>query len=643
MDVPITLSTEVYGSKAVQLAISAPGSTATAPQITLTGDVLGPVIDVRARNSSVALGQTIDLGLAPRTLQFTISNVGRVGNLEITQIFATGNFQIAAQVPTLIAPRTSTTFTVLALGGVSGLQSGAVTITSNDTFSENFTINLTSNSLFSIGNSITTASVTTSGIDGAAGWHFGATQLPSGENGVALKTGATPNNAASILELTTQAAGVLSWTWKISAQENFDWLLCHVDGQEVAGISAKSGAWQTQVVNVPAGANVRWVYRKDSSASAGEDAGYLADVVFRSFAANQPFVQWGNTHGIYDSQQQLPKSGMKAKFAWLGGFDPTLGPDIGHHVPIVEGGRLKYVFPISKTANGTQQILYSPDMSSWTTRWFSQRVLSEGADQMFIEAMAPGGTKGFFKVIGGRDMSGKMVRVQGGTLPAPLPTSGLAGTAVSSFTIGTTEVTWAEWQEVRDWAVANGYSDLAGIGGGSGPDHPVRHVDWYDVVKWCNAKSEMKRHTPVYYLGGVPYRTGRLTPTIDSLANGYRLPAEAEWEWAARGGVNSQGYTYSGNSSLNAVAWYRINSLGAAVPLTADGRGTWPTGFKAANELEIYDMNGNVWEWCWGSKIRGGSVINQPFECDLNHRGYLINRTERAYDIGFRVTRNAED
>ena len=345
----------------------------------------------------MASGQTIDLGLAPRSLQFTISNTGNVGNLEIASVSASGSFQIAEQPQPSVAPQSSTTFTVLALGGTSGVQSGAVTITSNDSLSEVVAINLSSKSLFSISEGISADSVFTSGVGGAMGWDFAATQLPLGQTGQALKTGPTPNSGGSALEFTTQTTGVVSWSWKVGSQENFDWLLCEVDGQEVAGISTKNGVWQTQVVQVPAGANVRWVYRKDASGSAGEDAGYLADVEFRSFAANQPFSEWAQIRGIYDPQQRMPKSGMQAMFGWLGGFrvDGDAIPDI-----IVAQGRLTYRYPMSKTADGTQQILYSPDMSSWTTRRISQRIISEDADRVVIEVTAPNGTKGFFKVVG---------------------------------------------------------------------------------------------------------------------------------------------------------------------------------------------------------------------------------------------------
>jgi formylglycine-generating enzyme required for sulfatase activity len=227
----------------------------------------------------------------------------------------------------------------------------------------------------------------------------------------------------------------------------------------------------------------------------------------------------------------------------------------------------------------------------------------------------------------------EMVTVQGGTLPAG---SGLAGQTVATFQIGKYEVTWEEWQAVRTYAIANGY-DLTGVGNGTASTHPVQQVSWYDAVKWCNAKSQKEGLVPVYTVNGTTYKAGQVAPTQSASANGYRLPSEKEWEWAARGSVTSQGYTYSGSNDINAVAWYASNSSGADKPV----------GTKAANELGIYDMSGNAFEWCEdvanasNRRFRGGSWNDSVVDCPVVARNstYLGYRSSR---LGFRLAKNMD-
>ncbi|MCB1204838.1 MAG: SUMF1/EgtB/PvdO family nonheme iron enzyme, partial [Verrucomicrobiae bacterium] len=197
------------------------------------------------------------------------------------------------------------------------------------------------------------------------------------------------------------------------------------------------------------------------------------------------------------------------------------------------------------------------------------------------------------------DDPGSMQAVPGGT-------HGSSGISVETFEMGRYEVTWWLWNQVRNWAVSNGYADLAGIGEGCAGDHPVRGVNWYDAVKWCNARTEWENATlgrhlaPAYEVGGTVYRNG--TPTspseviCDRGTSGYRLPDARESEFAARGGLSSVGTLFPGSEDPLLVSWNGWNSEGAACDLD-ETRGTHPVGGLLPNELGFYDIAGNLAEW----------------------------------------------
>ena len=221
-------------------------------------------------------------------------------------------------------------------------------------------------------------------------------------------------------------------------------------------------------------------------------------------------------------------------------------------------------------------------------------------------------------------MSLQMVFVEGGTFQ--MGATSEQGSAAESaekpahdvtldgFYIGAYEVTQAQWKAVM------GSNPSYCVG----DDLPVEKVSWYDAVSFCEKLSQM---------------TGKK----------YRLPTEAEWEYAARGGQQAAGTKYAGSNSIGDVAWCTNNSGGK----------THPVGQKQPNALGLYDMSGNVWEWCsdWydsdyyssspsvnpqgpsgGARRvhRGGSWYSDARYCRVSHRDYFTP-DRQGEDVGFRV------
>jgi len=184
-----------------------------------------------------------------------------------------------------------------------------------------------------------------------------------------------------------------------------------------------------------------------------------------------------------------------------------------------------------------------------------------------------------------------------------------------------------------------------------GENLPVDSVTWFEAIKYCN-KLSIKKGVPIAYRenGELLNKYGNITIDITKVL-GYRLPTEAEWEYAAIGGKYSKGYKYSGSNNVNEVAWYKENS----------NIKTHEVGLKKANELGIYDMSGNVWEWCtdWYNSytslpniinpyiytktsyqiLRGGSWAYDASIIRVSYRRSNIPSNSGNF-IGFRVVKN---
>ncbi len=188
---------------------------------------------------------------------------------------------------------------------------------------------------------------------------------------------------------------------------------------------------------------------------------------------------------------------------------------------------------------------------------------------------------------------------------------------IDSFYMWKTEVTQAQYQSV----MGKNPSKF------TGSKYPVEQVSWYDAVDYCNKRSEQEGLAPCY-------SGNEDLIQCDFTANGYRLPTEAEWVYAAEGGKNEQSFRYAGSESIKDVAWYGGNSDGT----------THECATKKPNVLGIYDMTGNVWEWCWngaGSErfLRGGSYDDDGDDCVVSNSGCCYMTFSIRY-LGFRVVRS---
>ncbi|MDA3838891.1 MAG: SUMF1/EgtB/PvdO family nonheme iron enzyme [Candidatus Delongbacteria bacterium] len=216
---------------------------------------------------------------------------------------------------------------------------------------------------------------------------------------------------------------------------------------------------------------------------------------------------------------------------------------------------------------------------------------------------------------------------------------------INDFHIGKFQITQKQYESIM--SVQYNYHE--------GCNNPIEMISWYNTIKYCNLRSIAEGFTPCYTIFNSTNPTDWGSPDsswnaviCNWEANGYRLLTEAEWEYAAKGGLHSKGYEYSGSNIANEVAWCKSNSSV-----------THTVGTKIANELGIYDMSGNVWEWCWDwyglysnelqnnpigpvmgeTRVqRGGSYESDDYDLTCTIRGYCSSYI-KIIGHSFRIAR----
>ena len=337
---------------------------------------------------------------------------------------------------------------------------------------------------------------------------------------------------------------------------------------------------------------------------------------------------------------------------------------------------------ISGQVGDTYTIQYATSLTPSSTNWTTlTSLVLPSSPYLYIDTSAPASAQRFYRAVTTTQTPpppGTVLVAAGsfqmgddidGEADAPVQT-----VDVSPFYMDTNLVSYAVWEPVYQWGESNGFSfdsDATTLGS----NYPAQTVDWYDAARWCNARSLMAKLPPVYYTDAALTQvfTNGDVPVYANWTNaGYRLPTEAEWEKAARAGLVGDRFPWGNTISESQANYYGDPlsgsfgygyDLGPVGPNAEFDQGSFlngyssPVGYFAPNGFGLYDMAGNVFEWCWdwygpypggtqtdphgpstGSYrvMRGGSWAHFAYECRCAYRGDEAPDFADD-DIGFRT------
>ncbi|MFO7864630.1 MAG: formylglycine-generating enzyme family protein, partial [Salinivirgaceae bacterium] len=458
--------------------------------------------------------------------------------------------------------------------------------------------------------------------------------------GSSAKSGEISHNQQSTMATEVMGPGKLSFWWKVSSEIDFDNLNFYIGSSLEAKISGNVD-WQLKEFEVPEGLqSLKWSYEKDGSYYSGNDCGWVDKVEFTSAISTLPTVStnnitnFGSTTAI--SGGDLTSTGYAMVSARGVCWNTTGNPTTADNKTTNGNGAGSWVNELSGLLPNTTYYVRAYATNNLGTAY--------GNVVQFTT-----------KSSGGDHASIEWVTVQGGTFQMgsndgyndeePVHT-----VTLSTFEIGKYEVTHTQFVEFLNAIGCNS--------NGSYDDNEYGNVAY---VEMDNNNCAVGYSDGNFIFKGSSEAPSAECPVIcvtwygaNAFAKwaGGRLPSEAEWEFAARGGNKSEGFTYAGSNTIDDVAWHSDNS----------DEKTHPVGQKLSNELGIYDMSGNVLEWCadwydsgyywkspqsnpqgtsyeWDRVLRGGSWYYDADDNRVTYRDY--NDPEDSYtELGFRVVRD---